>query len=345
VRTGIILTTYGEPSRNTFGAQWIYSYRILERLTRKIARIPAPLLPLIATARARTRVSLWREHGFTSPLEPLHEETVAALERELRRRGRADDVVVARAYEFRRPNLTDAIGALGRAGCERVLIVPMYIAGGDFTDGMTRLAVEDALARLPAWRADRLAFCTLSSTAPAIEQLASTLAAHCLQAMHAAGIVPPARDWAILLAAHGTVIAPPPGVDNGLVQYGRVLLRLKSLLKPHAGLVRIGWLNHTRGGKWSTPPVGEALEHVRRRGFDKLVYFPWGFTTDNAETALEGRIALAALSPPLRRVEYLTCMNSERAFVSLLAERVLEAMNQVAPAGAGTGPAHRAIPA
>jgi protoheme ferro-lyase len=342
VSTGIVLTTYGEPARNTFGAQWVYSYRILERLTRKIAKIPGPLLPVIATARARSRVALWREHGFTSPLEPLHEETVAALERELRRRGRSGDLVVTRAYEFRRPNLADALGELGRRGCGRAVIVPMYIAGGDFTDGMTRIAVEDALASRRDWTAERLTFCTLSESAGATEELARTLSGHCLDAMDEAGIARPARDWAVLLAAHGTVINPPAGVDNGLLRYGRVLIRLKALLRPHVGLVRIGWLNHTRGGKWSTPAVGDALGFVRARGFEKLVYFPWGFTTDNAETALEGRVALARFSPPFERVEYLKCMNSRSAFVSLLADRVLESLRMPE---ATTGGGARAIPA
>jgi ferrochelatase len=334
VSTGIVLTTYGEPPRGTFAAQWMYSYRILERLTRKIAKIPRPILPIIATARTRARVALWREQGFVSPLEPLHEQTVAALENELKRRARSGGLVVVRAYEFRRPNLADALADLGRRGCDRAVVVPMYIAGGDFTDGMTRIALEDALRARRDWSADRLSFCTLTGSPEGIERLAQTLARHCLHGMDRAGIQRPARDWAIMLAAHGTVINPPPGVDNGLLEHGRVLLRLKTLLKPHAGLVRVGWLNHTRGGKWSTPAVTDALARVRERGFDKLVYFPWGFTTDNAETMLEGRVAIAGMYPRFARVEHLPCLNSEGAFISLLADRVLESLDPAHAAAA-----------
>jgi hypothetical protein len=47
-----------ESRRPTPSPSRMYSYRILKGLTRKIARIPASLLPVIATARARGRVKL-----------------------------------------------------------------------------------------------------------------------------------------------------------------------------------------------------------------------------------------------------------------------------------------------
>ena len=115
MRTGVILSTYGEPTRNTFADQWMYSYRILEGLTRKIAKIPKPVLPIIATAlRGRPGEALERaEVPFAAGA--LHEQTVAALTSELKRRGQADRLVVTRAYQFRRPGLAD--GAVGSAPC------------------------------------------------------------------------------------------------------------------------------------------------------------------------------------------------------------------------------------
>jgi protoheme ferro-lyase len=324
MRTGVILSTYGEPTRNSFPDQWMYSYRILQGLTRKIAKIPKPVLPLIATARARGRVKLWSEHQFLSPLEALHEQTVDALAAELDRRGHSKHLVVTSAYEFRRPGLAEALRALRHQGCSHACVVPMYIADGDFTDGMTRIGVELALRRSKNWADHHVSYCSLSGSDAAADHLARTLADHCLTSMSERGLRTPAKDWAIMLAAHGTVVTPPPGVDNGLLPFGRVLSRLRSILRPHVGLVRVGWLNHTRGGKWTTPAIGHALPCVQNRGFRNLVYFPWGFTTDNAETALEGRIALRDLKTPFDRVEYLPCLNTSGAFVSLLADRITE---------------------
>jgi protoheme ferro-lyase len=328
--TGIVLATYGEPTRNSFADQWMYSYRILRGLTRKIAKIPGPLLPVIATARARGRVRLWSEHRFASPLEPLHERTAAALQTALTQRGITDAHVI-HAYEFRRPGMAEAFGALRARACDRLVIVPMYIADGDFTNGMTRRKVDDALRR-GAWRdPGAITYCGLSAGDADTLLLASALARHCREHARERGVPAPARDWALLLAAHGTVVNPPAGVDNGLIHAARVLLRLKSLLKPHFGLVRIGWLNHTRGGKWTSPAVPDLLPRIQQRGFTRLVYFPWGFTTDNAETALEGRVAVAGLERPFERVEHLECMNTAETFIGLLADRVAEHLS-AAPA-------------
>jgi protoporphyrin/coproporphyrin ferrochelatase len=326
MRTGIILTTYGEPQRNSFAEQWIYSYRILKGLTRKIAPIPAPLLPIIATARARGRVRMWNQHSFNSPLEPLHQQTARALEDELSRRG--GEVPVVCAYEFRRPLLDAALAALHERGCERAVVVPMYMADGDFTHGMTRFALADAVSRQPPpapghWHEPgRICLCSLTASEDAEMRLARTVAAYCLEEMERRGVPTPAQQWAVLLAAHGTVVTSPPEVDNGLQHFGRVLIEVKRLLNPHVGLVRIGWLNHTRGGRWTTPTVGEALSFVQERGFENVVYFPWGFTTDNAETALEGRVAIGELERPLARVEYLEALNAHEPFVKLIADCV-----------------------
>ena len=125
-----------------------------------------------------------------------------------------------------------------------------------------------------------------------------------------------------MLAAHGTVVNPPAGVDNGLAHFREVLEPLEAAIAPRAGAVSVGWLNHTRGGEWTRPAVPEALAELRARGFKKLVYFPWGFTTDNAETMLEGRIALRDMTDPFERVEYLECVNSYPALIGLLTDTI-----------------------
>jgi protoporphyrin/coproporphyrin ferrochelatase len=328
MRVGVILATYGEPRENGFAAQWMYSYRILRGLTRKIAPVPAALFPIIATARALNRVKLWREHQFGSPLEPVHEQTVALVEERLAERF-GNDVRVVAGYEFRRPDLSDAVRRLKELACEHAVVVPMYIAEGDFTHGMTRIGIDDALART-GWERRRLTMCSMTENEFWEDRLATTLAEHLLDVLRGRG-VSSLGDYAVLLAAHGTVVTPVPGVDNGLEHFGRVLHRIKTKVRPHFGLVRVGWLNHTRGGEWTSPPVTEALATIREHGYDRLVYFPWGFTTDNAETALEVRVALAGMANPFPSVEYIECMNTREPFIRLLAERISDHIAQVDP--------------
>jgi protoheme ferro-lyase len=316
---GVILATYGEPQVNSFAQQWMYSYRILKALTRKIARIPAPLLPVIATARARGRTRLWPENSFLSPLEKLHHDTVVAVRSELSRRGHAGPIVVIPGYEFRRPSLTDAVWRLDQAGCERAIVVPMYIAEGDFTHGMTQFAIRAAIKKFPRWQG-RISLSSLTADASGPRTVADTLASWFFDSLKARGVTDLSQGWAVMLAAHGTVVNPPAGVDNGLAHFREVLGPLQAAIAPHTECVQVGWLNHTRGGEWIKPPVPEALADLRARGYKKLVYFPWGFTTDNAETMLEGRIALRNMADPFERVEYFECMNTCPAFIGILTD-------------------------
>jgi ferrochelatase len=327
---GVILATYGEPPVNSFAQQWVYSYRILKGLTRKIARIPAPILPIIATARARGRVRLWHENGFLSPLEKLHRDTVHAVRDELARRGHSADTLVIPAYEFRRPNLTETLRQLDQAGCEKAIVVPMYIAEGDFTHGVTQFAIEDAAAALPNWRG-RVKLASMTQSASGVAALGNALASWFFDALKARRVNELGKDWAVMLAAHGTVVNPPPGVDNGLAHFQDVLKHVEAAIAPRVGRVSVGWLNHTRGGEWTKPAVPDALAELRAQGYKNLVYFPWGFTTDNAETMLEGRVALREMAEPFGRVEYLECLNSYPPFIGVLTDVIEKAIGAPQP--------------
>jgi len=324
-RLGVILSTYGEPTRNSLADQWMYSWRILRLLTRKIAKIPTPILPIISTVRAFQRVKAWKEANFLSPLEPLTDKTVTAVANLLRERGHADaELVVTRSYEFRRPLLTEILEGLRRDGCSRFLLVPMYLGGGDFTHGMSQFAIDDALGRLKWLKPEAIQMVTLMPEPRHLDAMADLTADFVLDQMRARGITLPARDWAACLAAHGSVQTPPPGVDNGVISFGELCWRIYKRLKPHVGVARNGWLNHTKGGRWTEPSVENLLPRLRKLGYQNLLYFPWGFSTDNAESALEGRQFCQAMEDPFPRVEHLPCLNDDARFVRFIADRIEE---------------------
>lgn len=319
----IVLMTYGEPTENTFSAQWMYSYRILARLTRKIAKIPTPLLPLIATKRGWDRVAMWSEHDFVSPLEPLTDQTIEQLVPALAAAGLGpEQVVVTRAFEFRKPLLADVVPGLRDRGVERFVLVPMYAGTGDFTDGMTALAVEDALARHSWLDPSAIEMCRLTDEPRWVEALADAMVDFVREQCAARGIELPDPTWAACLGAHGSVQTPSPGVDNGVDNFGALCWAIYSRLRGQMGMIRNGWLNHERGGRWTEPAVDRVLERIRAAGYTKLMYFPWGFTTDNAESALEGRIFCDEMEEPFERVEYLPCINDAPQLIDFLVARI-----------------------
>lgn len=331
----VIAITYGEPTANRFSDQWMYSYRILQRLTRKIARIPGPLLPVIATKRAFERVAAWREHDFTSPLEPLTEQTAAALAAELERRGAPTRVEIA--YEFRRPLLPEVVSRLRGEGVERFTILPMYSGTGDFTDGMTELALEDTRRKHPDLTADALSVCLLTPDPTWIERLAQVCADFVIQQLTERGLALPAKDWAMCLGAHGSVQTCRDDVDNGVASFGALCWGIYSRLRGQVGVARNGWLNHERGGRWTEPAVDRVLERLRAMGYTKLIYFPWGFTTDNAESALEGKLFIEEMEDGFDEVIYLPCLNDAPPLIAMLADRLLD--HQAAAQGATAEPA------
>lgn len=308
----VVLVTYGEPPTPAFGEQLIYSWRILVGLTRTVAPIPRVLLPVIALARARGRGQVWRSHDYSSPLEPITARQARLLEASLAGAAQGERFRVHVAYEFRAPLLDDVLAGLPKG--EPAFVVPMYAADSAFTHNLSR-GIADAHAR-GASRPVRV------MDAVDAEHLARISAQHVM----ALTVDPP--EWrgsevAVLLAAHGTVLDPPRPIDTGLAASEAVLRGITDHLSPHFGRVVNGWLNHTRGGRWTDPPVEKALHDLVAAGFTRVVYFPYGFLADNAESQLEGRVALAA-RPELRAL-HLPCLNDSPALAGVLARQILTA--------------------
>jgi len=315
----VALVTYGEPTSPSFVDQLAYSWRILLGLTRKVAAIPRPLLPVIALSRAKGRRQLWREHGYASPLEPI-------TELQARRLG---DVLTAAepdapwrvhvAYEYRHPLLGDLLESIPRD--EPVWVVPMYAAESAFTHALTREAAQVRTEGVYVLGA-------LSA-----EVLADVSAAHVLEQT---GSEWRGKDVALVLAAHGTVLQPPKPIDTGLEATETLRKAIQDRLAPHFGTVVNGWLNHTRGGRWTEPPIEEALARVQGAGYSRVVYYPYGFLADNAESELEGRVALAALAGVQTR--HLPCLNDGTRLLDLLAQQVRRCSATCGGAAAGETP-------
>lgn len=304
-RRHVILATYGEPPTPAFLDQLGYSWRILLGLTRKVDAIPRPLLPVIALARARGRQRSWRDEQYGSPLEPITERQARGLVERLRRLAPAADWQVHVAYEYRHPLVQDVVTRLPQD--EPVWVLPLYAADSAFTHELTREAAS--VRRGPTY--------VLGAAAPHV--VGALSAAHVRALTDDEGWHGP--DVALVLAAHGTVLNPPKPIATGREATEAVCADIRARLEDRFGLIVNGWLNHTRGGKWTEPAIDEALRQVSAAGYRRVVYFPYGFLGDNAESQLEGRVALAA--HPEMEARHLDCLNDSPALLDLLARQVL----------------------
>ena len=304
----VVLVTYGEPPSPSFSDQLVYSWRILQGLTRSVADIPQPAIPFIALSRARGRRSMWRASDYTSPLEPITHAQAAAVRAALAQQEPGPWTVHV-AYEFRRPLMEDVLRAI--PGHEPVWVAPMYATDSAFTHELSRQAAAAATTRSPRGAPVRVL------QALEVDQLADISAAHLLRELGEAGIGP---DTALVLAAHGTLLEPSRRIDTGRCATERLYGAIRKRLSTRFGLVLNGWLNHTRGGRWTEPPIEETLRRVSDAGFTNVVYYPYGFLADNAESQLEGRLAAAAR--PELRVRFLPCLNDSAELAKALVGQV-----------------------
>lgn len=316
-RRHVILVTYGEPPTPAFLPQLRYSWRILLGLTRSIAPIPRPLLPLIALRRARLRRKTWTDENYGSPLEPLTRRQALGLGAALETLAPLTQWRVAVAYEFRDPLLHVLLDRISPG--ERVDVVPMYAAESAFTHDLSRAAVG-AWLRAGYGVANRRPAPVL--VCPALDEptLARISARHIRRTLAGSG-KQGGPDCALILAAHGTLLKPPGNLATGREATERIGHLIAGELAGDFGMVRNGWLNHVYGGQWTEPSMEDALRQVAEAGYRRVVYFPYGFVADNAESELEGRMALRG-RPELDPV-HLPCLNASGEYLGAVARQIV----------------------
>lgn len=305
----IVLVSYGEPPTPSFADQFAYSRRILQNLTRIIAAIPAPLIPLIALSRARTRRRLWRERGYSSPLEAITRAQARRLQTALESLISGGPWISHVAYEFRHPLLGELLRGL--PADEPVWVAPMYAADSAFTHELCRQVardIQDGGGRSAPIR-----------VLPAIEPelLAELSARHVLECL---ADETAARSMSLVLAAHGTLLEPSRPIDTGRENTERLCQAIQARLLPAFSRVTHGWLNHTRGGRWTEPPIERTFRDLSNAGPGRVAYFPYGFLADNAETQVEG--PLIASRHPHLKVRFLPCLNESTILMEAIAAQV-----------------------
>ena len=307
----VVLVTYGEPTSPSFVDQLVYSWRILLGLTRTVADIPAPLIPMIAVSRARGRNVLWRKHAYSSPLEPITLAQAAQLRNALARQAADGQWKIHVAYEFRDPLLSSVIKRLPRK--EPVIVVPMYATDSSFTHQLTRQSVHRLDKRRPAPLIVLKPIDVDTLVRISVDHLTHTIAEDKIN---------PATS-ALVLAAHGTLLEPQKKIETGRIATEKLCAGIQDSLSNAFGMIANGWLNHSRGGKWTEPPIEETLKRVKDAGYRDIVYYPYGFLADNAESQLEAKIAVAPY--PDLRVRYVPCLNGSYELAEVIASQVITA--------------------
>ena len=218
------------------------------------------------------------------------------------------------AYEFRDPLLVAVLDRL--PADEPVDIVPMYLADSAFTHEISRATVLEWSLRFPGGRPAPVRVLPPPDERGLVEVSAAFVERE-IAKREVSG-----KDWALMLAAHGTLLEPEKPIATGREETERLCAGIAERLRPRFGMVVNGWLNHTRGGRWTEPAAELALERIAKAGYRKVVYYPYGFSgrqrrerARGSVTALRGQIWDEAV--------HLPCLNRDPDFIRLLASQVI----------------------
>ncbi len=324
-RVEVICLTYGEPPEHKWRPQYEYSLSILRRLTLRVAPIPKFLLPLFAARRGRIRKQGLIENQYFSPLNEISHAQANAVAETLKQRQPNVDFHVACIFEFCAPFLLDYLETLKKNPPDEIVVLPLYLAEGDFTSGVSRTDFStfhracSGTNPLPA----PMYVKGLGFDQKLGKVLADFIWQHCQEAGWSED---KCANAALILGAHGTIVYPPPGINNGGKETCHAFGMIRTNLRERFKRIRIGWLNHTLGGKWTEPEVAQSAREVQEVGVRDVVYFPFGFLGDNGESQQEGRAALDEFE--WNDMLYLPCPNTHGPFIEYLADKVVERLDQ-----------------
>lgn len=327
-RYSVVLVTYGEVEKLTVRALWPSSRKIIEVITRKIVKLPKLLIYMIADYRSAKHYLDWKLHRYRSRLVEINRNQARgvqqALLRDLEFAGAEAEIEVADAYYFVPPYLEDVLDRF-RGSSDGIVVVPMIPVESAFSCGPACQMVIDRFGEnhLGALRV--------------VRGLWKDDALHRLYLDYLFASLP--SDWkgagkketqGLVLVIHGTIVknrkGEKPAVFTGLdetMEFFR-LMREKIMADPRnvLGEVKLGCLNHSRGGEWTSETVERALDEFAGEGVSSVAMFPFGYFADNSETDYEAKKMLDCSTAARKR--YIPCINDSPEFAEWLASRIAD---------------------
>ncbi|HIQ16451.1 MAG TPA: ferrochelatase [Novosphingobium capsulatum] len=312
-RVGVLLVNLGTPDAPTPGAVRRYLREFLS--DRRVVEIPRLLwLPILHGIILRTRPAksahayqqVWGPDG--SPLAAITAAQARALQERL-----GEAVVVRHAMRYQNPAMAQELDALLEAGCERILVAPLYPQ----YSGATTASALDGLA---AWITARRRLPALRTLPPYHDDPAA------IEALHA----DLARQIADLAFVPEVLLLSYHGMPERTLHLGdpyhchcRKTSRLleAAFARSHPGL-RIMTSFQSRFGraKWLEPATDATLVELARSGTRAVAIAAPGFSADCLETleelALRGRDDFVAAGGT--QFAALACLNASQAGIDLL---------------------------
>ena len=311
-RIGVLLMNLGTPDAPDAKAVKRYLGQFLS--DRRVVEIPAllwqPILRgVILNVRpkksAHAYAQVWREDG--SPLQAITTAQSNAL------KGRfGPDVLVDHAMRYGNPSIPDRLAAMKAAGCERILLAPLY---PQYCAATTATANDQAFAELAKMRWQP-ALRTMPPYHDDPDYIAA-LKTSIEQGLAALDFVPDR----IIASFHGM---PKRTLALGDPYHCHCQKTARLLSEAMGRPIAIAFQSRFGPAKWLEPATDLMLEALPAEGVTSVAVVAPGFSADCLETleemAIRGRESFEGAGG--KHFAYLPCLNDSPVGIALLEKLV-----------------------
>ena len=307
-RIGVLLTNLGTPDAPETGSVRRYLGQFLS--DKRVVELPAILWqPILRGIILNTRPQksaaayreVWTDRG--SPLAVITADQAAALQSAL-----GDLVIVRHAMRYGSPDIGDELEALHAAGCDRILLAPLY---PQYCAATTATAFDAAAARMEKMRWQP----TVRSLPPYFDDPAyiDALAASVRAGLAALDFVPER----LVATFHGM---PQRTLDLGDPYHCQCQKTARLLGEALDQPVTVAFQSRFGGAKWLEPATDETLEKLGRDGVRRIALVAPGFSADCLETleeiAMRGKEQFEEAGG--ERFAYIPCLNASPVGMAML---------------------------
>jgi ferrochelatase len=320
-RVGVLLVNLGTPDATDPGSvrrylrEFLSDPRVIEDqgLAWKFV-LNAIILPRRPRRKALDYQKIWNRERNESPLKTITRGQAEKLRAMLS--AIAPDVMVDWAMRYGNPGLDTRIEALAKAGCERILLVPLY---PQYAAATTATVCDTAFATLQKMR-DQPALRVVPpyyDDEVYIDALAGSIELELKRL--------PFQPELILASFHGI----PKSYVEDSDPYPRHCEATARLLRARLGLddSRLMLTYQSRFGRaeWLTPYTDVTVEALARRGVRRLAVVTPGFAADCLETLEEIAVENAQIFRAHGGESFATipCLNDSEAGMAVIGHLVL----------------------
>ncbi len=313
-KLGVLLVNLGTPSAPTPAAVKRYLREFLS--DRRIVDLPRALwLPILhgvilnvrPAKTAKAYASIWRKDPAESPLLYFTRAQAEGLAKQFDPRA----VAVDYAMRYGEPSIASRMTALKEAGCERILVLPLYPQYSATTTASVHDAVFDAVRSMrwqPALR-----------TAPAFYDhpaYIEALAAVTRRRLDALGWEPER----VILSYHGIPQRYFDAGDPYHCHCAKTSRLLRETMRWSDEYAPLAFQSKFGAEKWLEPATTDVIDRLAAEGVKRLAVITPAFTADCIETLeeidMEAREQFEAAGG--EQFDAIPCLNAEPEMIDLL---------------------------